>query len=172
MSRDLAQHLTSGVLDGYARRAFKYGGCGALALALHDATGWPIVAITDHHNVFEDRQAGGGSALHWTVRHPDGRLIDIDGAHDHDELVEAYHGDADDGQAAAGKSCREDVVEWYIECQGEPIPVTLAASFVSPLLEAIRKKDLLASELGEGDALSPEGGALSELWRAPLRRPR
>lgn len=162
MSRDLAQHLTPGVLDGYARRAFKYGGCGALALALHDATGWPIVAITDHHNVFEDGQAGGGSALHWTVRHPDGRLIDIDGAHDPDELVEAYHGDADDGQAAAGKSCREDVVEWYIECQGEPIPVALAASFVSPLLDAIRTQDAIASELG----------LLSELGQAPKFRPR
>ena len=172
MSNNLAQHLTPGVLDGYALRAFKYGGCGALALALHDATGWPIVAITDHHNVFEDGLAGGGSALHWTVRHPDGRLIDIDGAHDPEELVETYHGDADDGQAAAGLSSREDVVEWYIECQGEPIPVALAASFVSPLLEAIRKKDLLASELGEGDALSPEGGLLSELGRPPLRRPR
>lgn len=162
----LVQHLTPGVLDGYALRAFKYGGCGALALAFHDATGWPIVAITDHHNIFEDGQAGGGSALHWTVRHPDGRLIDIDGAHEPEELVEQYHGDSDDGQAAAGVSSREDVVEWYIECQGEPIPVTLAASFVSPLLEAIRAQDVLASEIGENNALA------SELGRAPLRRPR
>lgn len=172
MSRDLAQHLTPGVLDGYALRAFKYGGCGALALALHDATGWPIVAITDHYNVFEDGQAGGGSALHWTVRHPDGRLIDIDGAHDPEDLVEQYHGDADDGQAAAGTSSREDVVEWYIECQGEPIPVSLAVSFVSPLLEAIGKSDALSreggllSELGENDALA------SELGREPKMRPR
>lgn len=128
-------NLTPGVLGGYALRAFKYGACGALAIAIHDATGWPIVAITDHHNVFEDGTAGGGSALHWTVRRPDGMLVDIDGAHSAEELVEEYHGEADDHQAAAGRSTREDAVEWYIESQGEPIPVSLAAKFVDVVLE-------------------------------------
>jgi hypothetical protein len=130
--------LTPGVLDGYALRAFKYGACGALALAIHDATGWPIVAITDHHNVFEDGTAGGGSALHWTVRRPDGMLIDVDGAHTAQELVEEYDGEADDHQAAAGRSTRADVVEWYIESQGEPVPVSLAAKFVDAVLEKAR----------------------------------
>lgn len=128
-------NLTPGVLDGYALRAFKYGACGALAIAIHDATGWPIVAITDHHNVFEDGTAGGGSALHWTVRRPDKKLIDVDGAHDQDDLVEQYHDEADDHQAAAGRSTRADVVEWYIENQGEPIPVSLAGTFVDAVLE-------------------------------------
>lgn len=132
MNKDM---LTPGVLDGYAMRAFKYGACGALAIALHDATGWPIVAITDHHNVFEDGEAGGGSALHWTVRHPDGRLIDIDGAHNPETLLSQYHDAADNGQAALGRSTRADVVEWYIDCQGEPIPVALAATFVDVVLE-------------------------------------
>lgn len=128
-------NLTPGVLDGYALRAFKYGACGALALAIHDATGWPVMAITDHHNVFEDGTAGGGSALHWVVRRPDGMLVDVDGAHLAGDLVEQYHDEADDHVAAVGRSTREDVVEWYIENQGEPIPVSLAAKFVDVVLE-------------------------------------
>lgn len=129
-----ASKLTPGVLDNYALRAFKYGACGAMAIALHDATGWPVVAITDSHNVFEDGMAGGGSALHWTVRRPDGMLIDVDGAHTAESLVEEYEGEADDGEAAAGISTREDVVEWYINCQGEPVAVALAATFVDAVL--------------------------------------
>ena len=54
MSKNLdSSLLTPGVLDEYASRIFKYGACGALAIAIHDQTGWPIVAITDHHNVLK-----------------------------------------------------------------------------------------------------------------------
>lgn len=128
-------NLTPGVIDGYARRAFKYGACGALAIAMHDATGWPIVAITDAHNVHDGR-AGGGSALHWAVQRPqDMKIIDIDGAHDAEDLVAEYEGEADDGEAAFGLSSRADASEWYIECQGEPIPVSLAAKFVDAVIE-------------------------------------
>lgn len=41
-----ASNLTPGVLDGHALRAFTHGACGALAIALHDATGWPIFTWT------------------------------------------------------------------------------------------------------------------------------
>lgn len=126
-------NLTPGVLDGYAKRAFKYGACGALAIALHDATGWPIVAITDAHNVYGE-DAGGGSALHWTVRTPEGLLLDVDGLHTTEELVSEYEGDADEGQAAAGTSSRADAWEWYGECQGAPVPLSLARTFVAPVL--------------------------------------
>ena len=128
------KRLTPGVLDGAARHAFKYGACGALAIALHDATGWPVVAITAAHNAFKGK-AGGGSALHWAVRRPDGKTVDVDGAHDQEDLVEEYASDADGGQAAYGLSTRADVEEWYVECQGEPIPVSLAATFVDAVIE-------------------------------------
>ncbi len=113
------RRLTPGILDGAAEHAFLYGACGALALALHQETGWPIVAITDGHNVFsasewmgwrdpdapvigpaEAPRAGGGSALHWCVFRPDGKLVDVDGAHDPEDLVDRYAADADDGEAA------------------------------------------------------------------------
>lgn len=129
--------LTPGIIDGSALHAFKYGACGALAIALHDAKGWPIVAITDAHNV-DDGEAGGGSALHWTVRHPSGKLLDIDGLHDAEDLVSEYSADADEGEAAAGRSSREDCWEWYGEAQGSPVSIELAATFIEPLLNRIR----------------------------------
>lgn len=154
--------LTAGVLDEYARGAFKLGACGALAIAMHDELGWPIVAITDAHNVFEDGTAGGGSAMHWVVRAPDGKLVDIDGAHDEDDLVEEYMYDADDEEAAAGLSSRADCVEWYVESQGEPVPVSLARSFVAAVLDNAGygppSPHLLAIEFTRGvvEALGPK----------------
>jgi hypothetical protein len=127
--------LTPGIIDGFAKSIFKYGGCGGLAIAMHDELGWPIVAITDAHNVFEDGTAGGGSAMHWTVRAPDGKLVDVDGAHDPEDLVEEYMWDADDEEAAAGTTSREGCAEWYVEAQGEPIPIDLARTFVQAVLE-------------------------------------
>jgi len=126
--------LTPGVLDAPAIEAFSRGACGALALAIHRSTNWPIVAITDHQNVFEDGKAGGGSALHWVVQRPDGLLIDVNGAHLINDLIEAYDGDADDGIAAAGISTEADIVEWYINNQDEPIPIDLADTFVDAVL--------------------------------------
>ncbi|AOG03210.1 hypothetical protein [Bosea sp. RAC05] len=128
-----ASKLTPGVIDGAARHAFSYGACGGLAIALHDALGWPLVAITDAHNVMDGR-AGGGSAMHWGVQRPDGKFIDIDGAHDVNDLVERFHGEADDDEAAWGISTRADAVEWYVEAQGEPIPLSLAATFVDAVV--------------------------------------
>jgi hypothetical protein len=129
----LADHLTPGVIDGSAEHVFTLGGCGALAIALHDATGWPVMAITDSHNVHDGR-AGGGSALHWTVLHPSGRLLDVDGLHDVGDLVERYSGEADDGEAACGRSSRADAHEWWDEA-GRKVPLELAATFVDAVLE-------------------------------------
>jgi len=126
-------NLTPGVIDGYARRAFKYGGCGGLAIALHDAMGWPIMAVTDSHNIYGE-MAGGGSALHWAVLHPCGELLDIDGLHSPEDLIAEYEGDADNGEAGVGRSTRADAWEWYGESQGEPIPISLAATFVPATL--------------------------------------
>lgn len=131
-----SSNLTPGVIDGYAKRAFTYGACGGLAIVIHEATGWPIVAITDSHNVLEGR-AGGGSALHWGVQHPSGKFLDIDGLHELDDIVENYEGEADDGEAAWGISNREDAREWYVLAQGEPIPLELIKSFVDPLLNEL-----------------------------------
>lgn len=125
--------LTPGVRDGAARTAFFHGACAALAIALHDETGWPIVAVTDHDNEYDGRMGMGGSAMHWLVRRPDGALIDFDGAHTPEEILEAYHDEADDGIAALATTTREDALERY-EAQGAEIPVSLARKFVAGVL--------------------------------------
>ena len=141
--------LRPGILDGSAERAFTAGACAALAIALHDATGWALVKVTDSHNVWvgDDHtmegldadarsrigSAGGGSALHWMVVRPDGALIDVDGAHSAADVIDEHDGEADDGESALGQASRRDAVEEY-EGQGEPISIRLAATFVTAVL--------------------------------------
>ena len=143
--------LTPGILDGSAERAFTRGACVLLAVAVADATGWPLVKVTDAHNVFApgtatDRcgsgpelraqpgDAGSGSAMHWMVRRPDGRLVDVDGAHDPLEVIERYNPEADDEEAALGFASREDAIE-ESEVKGTAIGLRLASTFVAPVLE-------------------------------------
>lgn len=134
------EDLTPGVLDGSAEHAFSYGACAALALAIHDATGWPLVKITDTSSL-EIEGTIGNSGLHWAVQRPDGKLVDVDGAHTPADLVEMFDGDADDGKAAMVICSRLDALDEYVDAKGEPIPVELAASFVEPVLERMRADD-------------------------------
>lgn len=57
------------------------GGCYALAIAHHRITRWPLIVM------------GSATAFeHALVVHPSGRLVDICGAHDADELARAWGG--------------------------------------------------------------------------------
>lgn len=156
MDRCEPRDLTPGVLDGIAKRAFKFGDCDILAVALHDATGWPIVKITDKHNVFDDGEAGGGSALHYMVRHPDGGLVDVDGLHSEDEILDEYYGMADadddnpDGEAAVGTTTRAEAIDEYYERKDGKIPVALASSFVRHVLDLVGRQ--------RGNSARPNGG--------------
>jgi len=78
--------LTHGVIDDEARHVFMHGYCGDLALALHDYMGWPIIgagAWDDDAIIVE-----GGSMIvegvgaHYGTQAPDGRVVDIEGAHE------------------------------------------------------------------------------------------
>lgn len=142
--------LTPGLLDGYAERVFTQGACGALAIAMHDATGWPVVAVTDSHNVREGR-AGGGSAMHWGVLHPSGVFVDVDGAHDPDAIARAYDGDADDGEAAWGLSTRADAEEWWDEA-GRKVRIETAAMFVQAVLARLVPDPAAEETKGEGSS--------------------
>jgi hypothetical protein len=103
---DVVEHLRrdrlSGELDAAAFAAFTHGACEAFAVALHDATGWPLVKVTDPWNVSgtPDRWgiavAGGGSGVHWAVRSPDGLLVDVAGAHVPAELAATFDADVDE----------------------------------------------------------------------------
>lgn len=152
--------LEPGVLDPRAERAFTLGACELLAVAIHDDTGWPLVKVTDAYNVYSrtdeplegeesDKKraattnvAGmGGSALHWMVLRRDGMLVDVDGAHDPLDVVEAYNDEADDGLAAIGLSSREDALEEAENKDSERVcPLPLARTFVTPVLERASSK--------------------------------
>lgn len=63
--------------------AFLGGHCHSLALAISEATGWPIVAL--------DRRRD-GQRVHVVVRRPDDMLVDITGAHTPAEMNAAVAG--------------------------------------------------------------------------------
>lgn len=141
--RAKSNDLTPGILDGCAKRAFKFGDCDVLAIALHDATGWPLVKVTDSWNVHSGH-AGDGSALHWMVRHPSGKLLDVDGLHDEEDVLRRYHAEADPpddeveggGRAAVGIASRADAMEEYYDRKGGSLPLKLVRTFVKPVLRA------------------------------------
>lgn len=107
-----------------AVEAFTRGACAGLAVALHDATGWPIVEV-GHCD---------GLPLHFMVRHPDGRLLDIRGLHTDDAVCDEWEFDADDGVVALTRVARGAVVDCYrVDC-GEPVPMDLVRTFVPAVL--------------------------------------
>jgi ribosomal protein L37AE/L43A len=69
--------------DGYAtaEEVWDDGYDHALALALHERTGWPIVGLECKN---------GGYVDHYLVRRPDGMLVDWQGAHTEDAVLEQW----------------------------------------------------------------------------------
>lgn len=71
--------LDEGKLDDRAWLAFIYGQCHGLSLAIQSRTGWPLVAMVDDN----------GTCGHFCVRRPDGKIIDVTGAHTSEEITSA-----------------------------------------------------------------------------------
>jgi len=160
--------LTPGVLDGSAERAFTYGACGGLAIALHDRTGWPLVTVTDAESAYAagggdlagagerqradvSNEAGmGASGMHWLVLHPSGRLLDVDGLHDPAEVLSAYEGEGSescDGRVALARASRDHAIEEYVDQKGEPVPLPVAATFVDPVLARLGNEPRACSSM-------------------------
>lgn len=117
-------NVTPGVIDRTTVRAFKYGACGGLAIALHDLTGHALVAVTVNEE-----------ALHYMVRLPDGRLVDIEGAHAVDDVTFEYEVEADDGTVTVVDVTREQVWAWWTDYAGQPVPMDTVRS-IAPLVLA------------------------------------
>lgn len=66
--------ITQELIDKYTK-----GGCGFLAFALNDITGWNVVGINGW--------------AHWTVRTPDGFLLDITGLNTDEEMEKRWNTD-------------------------------------------------------------------------------
>lgn len=65
------------VINSEAISWLAHGNCAALALALHDVTGWPLVFATRN----ADPALVSDTWLHVLVQRPDGLYLDIQGAH-------------------------------------------------------------------------------------------
>jgi hypothetical protein len=119
--------LAPGIITPAAVEAFTRGACAGLAIAVHDATSWPIIEV-GHCD---------GLPLHFMVRHPDGQLLDIRGTHSDADIRDEWEFDAD-GDVSLTEFARADVIGCYqIDC-GEPVPMDLVRTFVPPVLALAR----------------------------------
>lgn len=97
--------VTGGVIDDTAREVFTAGQCHAFAYALHEQTGWPIVAViqpgewSTNEDIDEQVDAATQTmtaaglddfASHLMCRRPDGQLVDITGAHTAAAVFDSY----------------------------------------------------------------------------------
>ena len=72
-------------LDGFTtvEGVFEYGYCHALALAVHERTGWPVVGL---------RARDSSESNHYLVRRPDGMLVDVRGARTEADVLQQWDG--------------------------------------------------------------------------------
>ena len=77
----------SALIDAATVYRYLNGQCHALALVIHERTGWPIVGA----------RSGAWSVWHVAVRHPSGRLLDVEGLHTQAAFVERWTRWGEDG---------------------------------------------------------------------------
>lgn len=115
--------LTPGMITPAAIEAFTRGACAGLAIALHDATGWPIIEVGHCDKL----------PLHFMVRCSNGLLLDIRGLHSDEAVRAEWEFDAD-GDVSLTEATRADVANCYrVDC-GEPIPMDLVRTFVPAVI--------------------------------------
>lgn len=124
--------VAPGVVDEAARVAFSRGHCHAMALALHEATGWAVSAA-----MFDwDRDDPPIDDLfdvpgHFAVTSPDGRIVDIFGEYD------PAHDPAGFGKILWLPSSPERIDELVFEGDYRPLDaLDLARSMVPALIAA------------------------------------
>lgn len=116
--------LTPGIITPDAIEAFTRGACAGLAIAVHDATGWPIVEV-GHCD---------GLPLHFMVRHPGGRLVDIRGSHSGQAVRDEWEFDADGGIVTLAEVGRAATWDCYLVDCGEIVPMGLVRTFVPAVI--------------------------------------
>jgi hypothetical protein len=79
--------IEPGLLDEVALEAYKNGQCLALALAIHDQTGWPLMLLVQGKKQ-SLQKVKMDDFIHALVRAPDGSYVDIYGNNDPEALEE------------------------------------------------------------------------------------
>lgn len=136
--------VTPGLLDEHAVRNYSTGGCAALALALHERTGWTVVAAlwgddeefwgAEEYAEALDDGVPNIWPSHVMVRTPDDDLLDIRGLRSYRQ----YNASFKDGEGGEYNGvCFVDVDEAHarlLVTRCPPQDPALAASFVEPVL--------------------------------------
>ena len=108
--------ITLGVLDESAEYVFSAGHCHALALAIHERTGWPLLAMSGRHSLRANLQ-------HMVVVMPDGKWLDVNGPQ---EPEERYYFQS----MTAAEVAKMGKIEYWKNPQTE-----IAREFVQPVFE-------------------------------------
>lgn len=126
---------------------FTSGWCHVLALEVHDRTGWPVVVVSDGPH-------GPVGWVHAGVQLPDGRVLDVRGAHDPlrwlaewEEVVDAYGRDFNDQRDDVYDYDSDRVVMAEWDASGASAGTAPAPSQV--LAAASTVADQLLAELGD-----------------------
>ena len=84
--------LTLGVIDHRATGLYGHGDCAALALAVHENTGWALALVR-----FDQPRPDGKEWLHAVAVRPDGLLVDIWGARPEQAVLDYWEARGDQG---------------------------------------------------------------------------
>jgi len=73
-------------------RTFTEGDCWRLAHAIHELTGWEIVAISNEDEYDPDANSNDEDTYwgHMVVRHPTGYLVDIEGIYNEADIIQKW----------------------------------------------------------------------------------
>lgn len=132
--------VTVGVIDGDAVTAYRNGQCHALALAIAERTGWPIVAVGPGECCYDedclDTEDSSGlcscQVQHLAVERPDGWLIDIEGPRPPEDFILAS-ADPDLDEIHDLAPDRLEEIIWRAEAWRRP-DVVVARGFVDAAL--------------------------------------
>jgi hypothetical protein len=147
---DGVARLRAGVLDAYAQRAYLVGQCHALSIALHERTGWPIMAVLARRGRQDriDWTARLADApldvlaarwVHTAVRRHDGLLIDITGACDEATMLSRWTPPRTTDGARLVPVNAQTLLGLVRRGSGVEADVTAARTFVDAVLVAAGK---------------------------------
>jgi len=91
--------ITPGVRDQEAIRYYLRGNCALLAIEIHRAAGWPLIMISSEASKDSPHHYNDSRMVHVLTRRPDGRLVDIGGAHTDQQALGDWQGTYPDVQA-------------------------------------------------------------------------
>ncbi|MFE3484793.1 ParB N-terminal domain-containing protein [Streptomyces griseus] len=94
-----------------------------LAVGLHDTTGWPLTEVWSRE----------GFPLHYMVRHPSGRLMDVEGLHEERHVAIDFDWYAN-SSVTFTEVCRDEVLVRYREELDEPVPMALMPAVAAAVL--------------------------------------